>query len=162
MPITLIRPGLRVLTWHGEEDTDGETPRRVIPGTWGHIAGLNHLDPAGQQNWDVTFPNGCKVILSSAELADKSQYELAEPASGEQLLLSVQWMQRAHELPDFQESMAADLATLVENAGDLLKILDLSRLLVRKLSGMPGIHPSHYEKLRVELIAAQMVEDPLS
>ncbi|PTT88407.1 hypothetical protein DBR42_09835 [Pelomonas sp. HMWF004] len=138
---TLIRPGLRVLSWHGEEDTDGETPRSVIPGTWGHIAGLSHLDTDGTQNWHVTFPNGCKVILTSTELADKSQYELAKPASGEQLLLSVQWMQRATGLPEFQEPMAADLANLAENAGDLLKILDCARNLVRKLSGIPGINP---------------------
>ena len=71
-PLADIVPGMLVRTIAGEMDSDEHgQDRRAPAGAVGRIG-----DTATVDSWNVTFPNGCWVILDLAELRDESAYEL--------------------------------------------------------------------------------------
>lgn len=131
-----IYPGQQVCTLLGETDSAADgSERKTAPGTWGHVTQLNHDD-----HWDVTFPDGAWVVLTTAELLDRSQYKLDEPDTLEQRALALQYAQDVLELtvlddecfgmttdvaanPEHILSLYAEVRRLRDDAADLLDIV---------------------------------------
>ncbi len=115
-----IHPGLRVQTIQGELDTDEHgAERHTPPGTWGHIQAHNHAD-----HWDLAFPNGAWVVVTAAELADATQYELRQPQTLEECALALQYGSDVLELTILDDWM---MPFTQEVAGNPQQVLALIR-----------------------------------
>lgn len=115
-----IYPGLRVKTLAGEQDTDAlGALRQTLPGTWGHIAGLNH-----GTHWSVLFANGARVVLTEDELQDEEQYQLGRPITLEECALALKHGKEALGLTIDDKWMSPFVQDI---AGDPQRILDLIR-----------------------------------
>ena len=144
-----LRPGVWVQTVQGDHDVDIDLEeRQALPGSWGYISGKNHNEPDGMANWDVRFQSGCAVTLTEMELRNRANYQLHEPTTVFQRLLSLAWMLGPGEMTMCDEPCITDAGHVVETAATLGEILKAADALVRRLAAMPGVHSSHYMHLQ--------------
>ena len=145
----VLRPGVWVRTIRGEHDVDIDLEERhAIAGSWGYISGKNHDEQDGTANWDVRFKSGCAVTLTEPELRNLSEYELHEPTTTMQRLMSMAWLLGPGECTVFDEPVMSEAVVALEDAGALSEILKAAETLVSRLATMPGVHESHYRKLQ--------------
>lgn len=127
-----IRPGTRVLTRSGEQDSiivgGKDVEREARAGTWGHITRHNHVDDAGQHHWDAEFEHGVWVVLSEAELRS-ADYALAEPLTVEQCALALAYGYNQAALTMYDADMIGPAETLSSSHAEILDMLaELARL----------------------------------
>ncbi|PTT78682.1 hypothetical protein DBR42_22945 [Pelomonas sp. HMWF004] len=79
-PLPAIGAGLRVQTLAGELDSyieGGQDHQRTTePGTWGEVVGQGQKDSDGLTYWEVQFPNGAAVRITTQELSNRKAYTL--------------------------------------------------------------------------------------
>lgn len=119
-----IGPGVRVCTRAGELDLDEHSnERHTAAGTWGHIAELNQTDRLGVDSWDVVFPNGAWVVVTTSELLDVTQYHLDEPNSTEEIALWLASMPARLELTYLDDVVRRYADKLLDRSGEIAQAL---------------------------------------
>ena len=119
-----ILPGVRVQTLNGEVDLDENSQERHTPaGSVGWIAAHNHRDASGLDNWNVHFPNGAAIILTSDELKDATQYAVSAPQSLRECALYAAAVQEERALGRFTHDLSP-MTTLAGHAALILALLD--------------------------------------
>lgn len=153
-PAMTIRPGLWVQSLHGESDLahDGQA-RHAAPGSWGYVTDASHGDEAEGVYWKVLFASGCLVMITEAELLDATSYELQQPSTALQLLLSMAWCNGPGQLSLSDEPLCIDMKDLLEHADSLGRILREASALVAALRGTPQAELPPLKSLKALLSA---------
>jgi hypothetical protein len=130
-----IYPGKRVRTLFGERDVDecGRI-RQTLAGAWGHVVQHN----LGSE-WVVSFPNGAHVVLLEAELLKPKNYELADPATLEQLALALQFGQGDCELTILDSQLVEFTQEIAGNPEQILDLIAENRRLKEEHADMLGV-----------------------
>lgn len=147
-----IRPGLWVRSLHGESDLahDGQE-RHAAPGSWGYVTDASHGDETEGVHWKVLFASGCLVMITEAELLDATSYELKQPSTALQLLLSMAWCNGPGQLSLSDEPLCIDMKDLLEHAESLGRILREASTLVAALRVTPLSAPGPLKSLQALL-----------
>lgn len=120
-----IVPGLSVQTRRGESDLDHRgRPRSVAAGAIGWVTSLSHTDDSGVATWNVGFPGGLWVALTTPELQDPDQYRLAEPDSLRELALRIKYGYEVEEHSMLADELIGVATTLTEGHDEIIKAVD--------------------------------------
>lgn len=70
-----LQVGVRILSFRGESDLDGEDERETGPNAIGVI---RYIYPGVDECFGVEFSNGTSVLLTAEELTDPALYRILE------------------------------------------------------------------------------------